>query len=130
VTVGTQPAGQACTVASGSGVISGANVTNVAVTCANSPYTIGGNVSGLVGTGLVLSLNSGAQTLPISANGSFTFATPLADGAAYAVTVSSQPINPPEVCTVTNGTGTVSGANVVTVGVTCIDRIFADGFDG
>ncbi len=130
VTVGTQPAGQACSVANGSGVIAGANVTNVAVTCAASTFTIGGNVTGLVGTGLVLSLNSGAQTLPIAANGSFTFPLPLNDGATYAVTVSAQPINPSEVCTVTNGSGTVAGANVVTVGVSCIDRIFADGFDG
>jgi hypothetical protein len=105
-------------------------VTNVAVTCAASTFTIGGNVTGLVGTGLVLSLNSGAQTLPIAANGSFTFPLPLNDGATYAVTVSAQPINPSEVCTVTNGSGTVAGANVVTVGVSCIDRIFADGFDG
>jgi hypothetical protein len=130
VTVGTQPAGQTCAVASGSGVISGANVTSVAVTCAASTFTVGGNVSGLVGTGLVLSLNSGAQSLPIAANGSFTFPTPVADGSMYAVTVSTQPTNPPAVCTVTNGSGTVAGGNVVTVGVTCIDRIFADGFDG
>ena len=130
VTVGTQPAGQTCSVANGSGVIAGANVTNVAVTCAVSTFTIGGNVSGLVGTGLVLSLNAGAQTLPIAANGSFTFPLPLNNGATYAVTVSAQPINPTEVCTVTNGSGTVSGANVVTVGVSCIDRIFANGFDG
>ena len=33
VTVGTQPAGQSCTVANGSGTVGAANVTNVAVSC-------------------------------------------------------------------------------------------------
>ena len=129
VTVGTQPVGQTCSVANGSGTIAGANVTNVAVTCANNAYTIGGNVSGLVGSGLVLSLNAGAQTLPIAADGAFTFPTGLANGAAYAVTVSTQPTNPIEVCTVTGGSGTVAAANVTTVVVTCSDRIFGNGFD-
>ena len=36
VTVKTQPTGQTCTVASGSGTVAAANVTNVAVTCAAS----------------------------------------------------------------------------------------------
>ena len=120
VTVGTQPAGQTCSVASGSGTIAGANVTNVAVTCAAAPtFTIGGNVSGLAGTGLVMSLNAGAQTLPVAANGTFTFPTGLANGAAYAVTVGTQPSTPAQTCTVANGSGTVSGANVTNVAVTC-----------
>jgi subtilisin-like proprotein convertase family protein len=130
VTVGTQPSGQTCSVANGSGTIAGANVTNVAVTCTVNTYTVGGNVSGLVGSGLVLSLNAGAQTLPVAANGAFTFPTALADGAAYAVTVGTQPTNPTEVCTVTAGSGTIAAANVTSVVVTCSDVIFANGFDG
>jgi hypothetical protein len=135
VTVGTQPStpAQTCTVGNGSGNIAGANVTNITVTCATNPpqtYSVGGNVSGLGGSGLVLSLNAGAQTLPVSANGSFTFPTALADGSAFAVTVLTQPTSPIEVCTVTNGSGTIAGANVTGVTVTCSDRIFANGFDG
>jgi hypothetical protein len=130
VTVGTQPAGQTCSVSNGSGTISGANVTNVTVTCAAVPtYTVGGNVSGLSGSGLVLSLNSGSQTLPVSANGSFTFPTGLTNGAAYAVIVGTQPSGGDN-CTVSNGSGTIAGANVTNVSVTCAnDTIFADGFD-
>ncbi|WP_158287327.1 S8 family serine peptidase [Dokdonella fugitiva] len=132
VTVGTQPSGQTCSVANGSGTISGANVTNVTVTCAATPtYTIGGNVGGLTGSGLVLSLNAGAQTLPVAANGAFTFPTGLADGAAYAVTVGTQPAG--QTCSVANGSGTVAAANVTDVDVACVDDvddlIFADGFD-
>jgi subtilisin-like proprotein convertase family protein len=134
VTVGTQPStpAQTCTVTTGSGTIGSANVTNVAVACTTNPpqtYSIGGNVSGLSGSGLVLSLNGGAQTLPVSANGSFTVPTALADGSVFDVTVTTQPTSPTEVCTVANGSGTLTGANVTNVAVTCSDRIFANGFD-
>jgi hypothetical protein len=131
VTVATQPSdpSQTCTVANGSGTINGADVTNVSVTCTTSTYTVGGTVSGLLGSGLVLQVNGGGN-LPIAADGSFTFAAPLADGSAYAVTVASQPTGPVQVCTVSNGSGTVAGANVTNVQVSCSDRIYVDGFDG
>jgi subtilisin-like proprotein convertase family protein len=120
VTVGTQPAGQTCSVASGSGNIAGANVTNVAVTCTSAPtFTVGGNVSGLAGSGMVLSLNAGAQTLPVAANGTFTFPSGLVNGAAYAVTVGTQPSTPAQTCMVTNGSGNIAGANVTNVAVAC-----------
>ena len=66
VTVNTQPTtpNQICTVANGSGTAT-ANVTNVAVTCVLS-YTIGGTVTGVVGTGLVLENSSDLEQLPIS----------------------------------------------------------------
>src|SRR5712671_5916020 len=51
-------------------------------------YTVGGTVSGLTGTGLVLQDNSG-NNLAVSTNGSFTFTVALASGAAYKVTVFS-----------------------------------------
>lgn len=95
-------------------------------------YTIGGSVSGLVGSGLVLRQNGG-DDLAIVADGSFTFATPIDDGSHYAVTVSAQPGTPAQTCSVANGNGTVAGANVADVTVTCTtdvtDRIFADGFE-
>ncbi len=78
VTVLTQPSGQTCTVASGSGTAS-ANVTNVAVTCTNTPpqtFTIGGTVSGLAASTSVVLQNNGGSNLTVPANGSFTFATP------------------------------------------------------
>jgi len=117
VTVATQPSGQTCTVASGTGTIS-ADVTTVAVSCTNSSsgVTIGGTVQGLSGTGLVLQDNGG-DSLSVTQNGPFTFATALAAGAAYAVTVSTQP--PSQNCTVTNGTGTAASSNVTNVAVTC-----------
>ena len=56
-------------------------------------YTIGGTVSGLSGT--VVLQDNGGDNLSVTANGSFTFPTQLASGAAYAVTVKpSRPGRP------------------------------------
>jgi hypothetical protein len=119
VTVRTQPSGETCTVANGAGTISGTNVTNVSVTCAptvsTTTYTVGGTISGLSGT-LVLQ-DDGGDDLTATADGSFTFATPLADGAVYDVTIASQPAN--QSCTLANKTGTIAGVNVTDVGVSC-----------
>jgi 6-phosphogluconolactonase len=118
VTVMTQPSGQTCTVANGSGTAN-ANVTNVTVSCAATTQnvTVGGTVAGLAGTGLVL-MNNGGDALPVSANGSFTFVTSIVSGTVYAVTVSTQPSGPVQHCTVASGSGTAS-ANVTSVAVTC-----------
>ena len=132
VTVATQPSSpeQTCTVGAGTGTIGAANVTDVQVACTTHAYLVGGTVSGLVGSGLELSLNGGAQTLPVAANGSFAFALPLDSGAGYVVDVASQPANPPGQCTIANGSGTVGANDVSDIAVTCLERIFADGFDG
>ena len=78
-------------------------------------YSVGGTVSGLSGT--VVLQDNGGDTLSVSANGSFTFATQLAGGAAYAVTVQSNPSG--QTCAVSNGSGTVGSANVTNVAVSC-----------
>ena len=88
-------------------------VTSVAVNCVTptvTTYTIGGTVAGLgTGSSVVLQNNAG-DNIPVSANGAFTFTTPLANGAAYAVTVLTQPTapGPGQSCIVTAGTGTVN----------------------
>ncbi|MGN6520297.1 MAG: hypothetical protein ACTHK2_12815, partial [Dokdonella sp.] len=129
VAIGSQPSGQTCSVANGSGTVSGANVTNVAVTCTVNTYTVGGTVGGLLGNSVTLSLNAGAQTLLVAANGPFSFPTGLADAATYTVTVSVQPSAPAMTCTIANGTGTIAAANVTQVAVTCSDSIFTYGFE-
>jgi hypothetical protein len=82
------------------------------------PFSIGGSVSGLTGSGLVLQDN-GADNLTVAAASSkFTFATALASGKAYQVTVLTQPSSPAQTCTVTSGSGTAS-ATVTSVAVSC-----------
>ncbi len=116
VAVATQPSGETCAVTAGSGTVTG-NVTTVSVTCvAGASYTVGGTVSGLTASGLVLQLN-GANNLSVASGAStFTFPTALRSGAAYTVTEEAPPSG--EACTVASGTATVT-ANVTNVRVTC-----------
>jgi hypothetical protein len=80
-------------------------------------YTVGGAVSGLTGTGSVMLQDNGGDNLSVSANANFTFATPIASGHTYYVTVLSTP--PGVYCAVTNPYGTVASANVTNVQVSC-----------
>jgi hypothetical protein len=53
------------------------------VTCASNPYTLGGTVKGLSGTGLVLANGNDTVAVPAPATGadvSFTFPTTVGDG--------------------------------------------------
>ncbi len=122
VTVFAQPTSpsQTCTVANGTGKVVSANVITVAVTCTSNLYTVGGTLTGLNGTGLVLQDNGGAN-LTVAANGTFTFVTQVASNQPYAVTVSAQPAGPAQLCRVTNGTGTVTTANITTVTINCLN---------
>jgi hypothetical protein len=119
VEVNTQPLNplQICTVSSNKGTAT-ANVTNVAVSCVLA-YTIGGTITGVVGTGLTLQ-NTGAELLKITGNGEFTFVNPVPINFAYTVTISTQPTNPAQTCVITPGTGSgTATANVTTVAITC-----------
>ncbi|MET0533113.1 MAG: Ig-like domain-containing protein [Steroidobacter sp.] len=91
-------------------------------------YSIGGNVSGLAGTGLALR-NNGGDNLTIAANGTFQFSTTLASGSAFNVSVFAQPANPAQECTVTRGNGVVGTANVTNVEVACINTDDDNGGD-
>src|SRR6266404_4060602 len=118
VAVFASPTGpvQTCTVSNGAGTAH-ANVTNVAITCSTGTVSIGGQVVGLLGTGLTLQDNGGDNlTVPVA--GPFTFKTALPMGSAYVVTVSTQPTSPTQTCTVTNGSGTAN-ANVGNIQITC-----------
>ncbi|WP_386066846.1 choice-of-anchor Q domain-containing protein [Tahibacter sp. UC22_41] len=95
------------------------NVSVVNKEAAIPPHHVGGTVIGLLGNGLVLSLGAGAETLPVSANGSFAFTTALAPGAVYAVTVATHPQVPAQSCAVINGSGTMGAADVGNVVVNC-----------
>ena len=118
VTVLTQPAGQVCTVSSGSGTLDaqGDPVDSVAVACVTTA-SIGGTVSGLV-PGTSVTLSNGGDLLPIDVNGAFAFPGTLAVGSTYSVSVAVQPAG--ETCTVANGTGTVAAGVVTSISVTCV----------
>src|SRR5690349_14432302 len=75
------------------------------------PFTIGGSVIGLKGTGLVIEDNANtSDDLTFSADGTFTFKTAVTG--AYVVLVKTQPTSTPaQTCSVQNGKGTAT-ANV------------------
>jgi len=81
----------------------------------NTPHTIGGRVDGLTGTGLVLQ-NNGGNDLSVTAAGNFQFPQTVAHGAAYAVTVLTQPQG--QACAVAHGSGTANAA-VSNIVVSC-----------
>src|SRR5712691_3907334 len=81
-------------------------------------YTIGGTVSGLTGT--VVLQNNGGDDLTLSTNAAFTFATSVASGNTYNVTVLTQPSG--QECSVVGGQGTVGSANVTSVAVSCLTK--------
>jgi len=124
VTVNTQPAGQTCTVADGSGTVGTANISNVVVTCSNQAYILGGTISGLMSAGLVLA--NGIETLSVAADASsFSFPGGVAYGSSFAITVHTQPAG--QACSVSSGTGTMAAHDVTTVTVTCAGQEFALG---
>jgi hypothetical protein len=125
VTISVQPVGETCAVTNGSGTVGTSNVTTVKVACTPKSYTIGGAVSGLNSGTSVTLLDNGGDALKVTANGTFTFATPVASGSAYKVAVSVQPTG--ETCTVTGGSGKVVSSNVTTVAVACVPKTFSIG---
>ncbi len=79
---------------------------------------MGGSISGLTATGLVL-LDNNADATGIAANATqFTMHTALASGATYDITVGTQPYGISLACTPSSGSGAVSG-NVATVAISC-----------
>jgi uncharacterized repeat protein (TIGR03803 family) len=81
-------------------------------------HSVGVSVAGLAGAGLVLQLN-GANNLSIGGNGASSFATAIDSGASYAVTVATEPSNPTQSCSITNGSGTIVNADV-SISIACV----------
>ena len=98
----------------GCGGSGGGNSSNSPPT---STFTVGGKITGL-GTATGLVLTNGSDTLEVPANTSnFTMPTSVASGQLYDVAVK---INPTAMdCTIINGAGTVNGANVTSINVSC-----------
>jgi 6-phosphogluconolactonase (cycloisomerase 2 family) len=122
------PAGKSCTVSNGSGKAT-SNVTNVAVDCrseAPPSFSFAGTVSGLVGHGLVLALETSAPhggrpvlaTIAIDGNGKFAF--PLQLGTRfYEVVIEQQPGEPSQQCVLSSAVASQGSAQVTDIEVRC-----------
>lgn len=87
----------------------------------NAGYAVTVNVTGLSGSGLVLTMSGTPnQALSVMSDGSSRFAQSLSTGATYAVSVQTQPTSPAQYCTVSSGAGTM-GTAAVTIPVTCVN---------
>ena len=127
VTVATNPGGETCTVTNGSGTVGqyAEDVSNIVVTCAVINGTVFGYVSGLASGTTVTLVDqltdfdfAPPATLPVSANGAFTFPALVVVGNVYDVVVSKQPTG--QTCSVANGSGTIPAkGSIAAVLVTC-----------
>ena len=116
-------------------MLSGCGGGSSSTPAAATTYTIGGAVSGLAsGTSFTIQ-NNGTDSQLISSNGAYTFATALANGTSYVVSVSNQPTL--QYCVVTNGSGTLAGSNIINANIACTAGVnesvlysFGTGTDG
>jgi trimeric autotransporter adhesin len=120
---------QTCSVVgdTGRGRVTTADVTSVQISCSTADFRVGGTITNLVGTGLVLQ-NNGGDDLRIDAGSTFEFQTGVPSGAPYNVTVAAQPTGPAQQCDPdpANNTGTVTNANV-SVQINCVTTEFSIG---
>lgn len=128
ISVMQQPNQTNCTVANGSGQMSGNTpVTNVAVTCVPN-MQLSGSVNGLAsGSTVTLGLNDSkgtyfqslSSTTLTSPGNTFNFTSYVVNGDTYTATVYTPP--PAQFCTVSNGKGTASTSTpVAPVNVNCV----------
>jgi hypothetical protein len=117
VTIASQPRGQVCTVANGTGAGVTSNVTSVAVTCAAQTFAVGGTLTGLAAGAQVVLVNHGTDALTLTTDGSFSFSTKVAFDGTYAVTVAAEPSG--ATCSVLHGTGAGVTGDVTSIAVTC-----------
>lgn len=87
-------------------------------------YSVGGIISGLNPGSSVILQNNQEDDLTVLVDGWFSFSNKLQNDSSYSVTVHTHPVNPKQICNVTNGSGTVSGGDVGDVTVTCEDYTF------
>lgn len=80
-------------------------------------YSVGGAVTGLSGS---VGLAFGEENLTVTSSGSFQFTGTQPSTVRYDVTVRTQPLT--QECSVTNGSGTIDGANITNVQVNCADK--------
>ncbi|WP_440030238.1 hypothetical protein, partial [Chromobacterium amazonense] len=87
-------------------------------------FTIGGTLTGLAIGQQVVLRNNGSDTLTITTNGAFQFATLIAYGGQYSVTVAQSPAG--QTCSIANESGEGAGiqSTVMSVQVVCSNQAY------
>ena len=117
-----QPEVTQCEISNSNGVFSSLNIANLDLICVRPQFSVGGTVTGLNGA-LVLDL--GSETLQVSSNGAFTFASILPVGTFYSASIIEQPVN--QTCTISGAQGVVSQSDVTSISVSCTENTYALG---
>jgi hypothetical protein len=94
-----------------------------AITCTARRYKVSGTVTGLEGTGLVLTDQTGEQ-LAVSESGSFAFSTELDVGAAFLVELSGEITMPRQTCALSGGAGKVAADGTTNLSVACSTKAY------
>lgn len=108
----------------------GSDAGSDAATDGSAPaFKIGGTLSGLAPGASVVLQNVDGDALTLTTNGAFSFRAPFVTGAAYDVTVRTNPSTPAQTqtCTVAAGSGNVGHADITSVVVTCTNNAYAIG---
>lgn len=119
IVITTQPVGQTCVLAGGSGVVA-AMVSSVSISCTTNTFSIGGSVSGLMPPFTLSLVNNQNETLELAADGAFTFSQKISYGASYSVTVGAEPAG--QSCVIIAGSGSVT-ETITTVQVECSPNV-------
>ena len=82
-------------------------------------FTVSGTVTGLLGSGLALRNRDNGDVRTITTNGDFTFEVPVPNGQHYTIVIDTQPTTPPQICRITQHSGSIAGASVTNVVVSC-----------
>ena len=85
---------------------------------------IEGTISGLLGSGFVLQNNGGSDLTIVLPASNFLF-TGIAEKSSYNITVKTQPTAPAQICTVSNGSGSIKFDAIRNVAIACNTQSFA-----
>ena len=101
VQVKTQPTGAVCTPRFNSGRTGSFSIESIQINCITNSYQLGGKITGLTGSGLVIINGADKITVPAGAE-SFVMPEKVPDGASYGLIIFNQPSG--QQCTMTGTT--------------------------
>lgn len=125
LTIVAKPTDQQCDFeGDNTGTINGADVTDIRIQC-RSLFSISGSAEGLTGN-LTVSLDNNDVGINTN-NPNFTFANLLFDSDQYKLIIKNKPSTQSCAFSTTNFEGTIQGANVTGVKITCTTNTFTIG---
>ena len=126
ISVDAPPRGplQTCDVSPSSGTVSGQDITDIRVECSTRRFSVGGEISGLQGSGLVLEMSDG-QTYEPESEGEFSFSTPILDQTDFTVSIAQQPQLPEQQCAISGNEGTIDEAHHSDVSIICTTNLYS-----